>query len=57
LQDFCAHVASYEVHLARPAGSPPRKALISHPGDPFVTYVTNGFATLKAEQAKLLRRK
>jgi hypothetical protein len=54
LQDFCAHVASYEVHLARPAGSPPRRALIAHPGEPFVTYVRDGFATLKKEQARLL---
>ncbi|MGV9764797.1 hypothetical protein [Micromonospora tulbaghiae] len=54
LQDFCAHVASYEVHLARPSGSPPRQALIAHPGEPFVAYVQNGFATLKKEQARLL---
>ncbi|MFJ1543306.1 hypothetical protein ACIODS_32710 [Micromonospora chalcea] len=54
LQDFCAHVASYEVHLARPAGSLPRQALIAHPGEPFVTYVRDGFATLKKEQARLL---
>ncbi|MGC5322802.1 hypothetical protein ACPXB5_29185 [Micromonospora arida] len=54
LQDFCAHVASYEVHLARPAGSPPQRALIAHPGEPFITYVGDGFATLKKEQTRLL---
>jgi hypothetical protein len=56
-QVFCAHVASYEVHLARPAGSPRQRALIAHPGEPFVAYVRDGFVSLKAEQAKLLRRK
>lgn len=57
LQDFCAHVASYEVHIARPAGSPPGRALVAHPGEAFVSYVRDGFTALKAEQAKLLRPK
>ena len=57
LQDFCAHVASYEVHLAQPAGSRRQRALIAHPGMPFVTYVRDGFTSLKAEQAKLLHRR
>ncbi|GIF62084.1 hypothetical protein Ais01nite_01190 [Asanoa ishikariensis] len=55
LQDFCAHVASYEVHLASPGGAPQRRALITHPGAPFVTYVRAGFTALKREQATLLR--
>ncbi|GAA4605172.1 hypothetical protein BJY16_005282 [Actinoplanes octamycinicus] len=56
LQDFCTHVASYEVHLTPPAGPARRKALVPHPGEPFVRYVQDGFAALKAEQARLLRR-
>jgi hypothetical protein len=56
LQDFCAHVASYEVYLARPEGSGTGRALIRHPGEPYVTYVRQGFAALKREQASLLGR-
>lgn len=54
LQDFCAHVASYEVHLARPDDAPSGRALIGHPGAPYVTYVRERFADLKAEQGRLL---
>ncbi len=54
LQDFCAHVASYEVYLSKPDNRRIGRALIGHPGAPYVTYVQDRFAALKAEQARLL---
>jgi hypothetical protein len=57
LQDFCAHVASYEVHLARPDNEPIGRALIGHPGAPYVAYVRDRFAALKAEQGRLIGRR
>ena len=54
LQDFCAHVSSYEVLLSTEGRDVGRKALIRHPGGPYVDYVRNSFARLKAEQHRLL---
>lgn len=54
LLDFCAHVASYEVHLAKPDDWRIGRVLVGHPGAPYVTYVRDRFTSLKAEQARLL---
>jgi hypothetical protein len=56
LQDFCAHVASYEVVLARGDGpdEPVGRPLVPHPGTPFAEYVRTSFAALKSRQATLL---
>ncbi len=55
LQDFCAHVTSYEVLLG--ADESGERPLIGHPGEPYVEYVRTSFARLKAEQLRLLRGK
>lgn len=55
LQDFCAHVTSYEVLLgAEESGERP---LIGHPGEPYVEYVRTSFTRLKVEQLRLLSGK
>lgn len=54
LLDFCAHVASYEVFLARPDNELIARALVDHPGRKYVTYTRSGFASLKAKQGRLL---
>jgi hypothetical protein len=58
-QDFCSHVASYEVLLAEPTGPTglTGSALMAHPGTPFVEYVRECFTGLKAKQAALLKSK
>ncbi len=56
LLDFCAHVASYEVYMAGMNDEEEGRALVGHPGAPYVTYVRDRFASLKAEQARLLAR-
>jgi hypothetical protein len=57
LQSFCAHVASYEVYLARPDKMPIGRALIRHPGALYVTHVRDRFANLKAEQTRLVGKR
>lgn len=53
LREFCAHVTSYEVLLSTDSDGH-GLALIRHPGTPYVEYVRDSFARLKAEQARLL---
>jgi hypothetical protein len=55
LLDFCAHVTSLEVLLSAEAEGLSEHPLIRHPGAPYVTYVRDTFARLKAEQQQLLR--
>lgn len=57
LQDFCSHVASYEVLLAQVDRTLAERALVRHPGDPFVDYVRASYAALKDEQERLLSRR
>lgn len=52
--DFCAHVTSCEVLLATEGDDLATKALIPHPGSPYVKYVRDSFMRLKAEQHRLL---
>ncbi|WP_228122611.1 hypothetical protein [Saccharothrix syringae] len=54
LRDFCAHVTSLEIVLAAEADGVHERALIGHPGAPFVTYVREAFLHLKQEQQRLL---
>lgn len=54
LQDFCAHVTSYEVFLSSEKDGIGGRALIRHPGSTYVKYVRDSFARLKAEQLQLL---
>jgi hypothetical protein len=42
------------VSSATAPSGPRSRALIAHPGNPFVTYVQESFARLKAEQQHLL---
>ncbi|MFE2460707.1 hypothetical protein [Streptomyces sp. NPDC059402] len=53
--DFCAHIASYEVAVAEWEAGEEGKALVSHPGKDFVTYVRESYTNLKEAQAKVLR--
>ncbi|MEV4180639.1 hypothetical protein [Streptosporangium canum] len=55
LQDFCAHVTSYEVFLFDEEERLGTQVLVRHPGSAYVEYVRNSFARLKAEQLQLLR--
>jgi hypothetical protein len=54
LCDFCAHVTSVEIVLAAEAYGVHERALIGHPGAPFVTYVREAFLGLKQDQQRLL---
>ena len=54
LRDFCAHVASLEIVSAAETDGVHERALIGHPGAPFVTYVREAFLRLKQEQQRLL---
>ncbi|UJW32579.1 hypothetical protein L3Q67_01960 [Saccharothrix sp. AJ9571] len=54
LRDFCAHVTSLEIVLAAEAEGVQDKALIGHPGTPFVNYVREAFLRLKQDQQRLL---
>ena len=55
MQEFCSHVAAYEVLLARGAEQnwSFKRSLIPHPGPSFAEYIQTSFATLKARQAAL----
>ena len=59
LRVFCAHVAAYEVLMSieDPDDNPTSRALIEHPGEPYVQYVRRSFADLKQEQARLLGKR
>jgi hypothetical protein len=54
LRDFCAHVTSLEIVSAAEAEGVQERALVGHPGAPFVTYVREAFLRLKQEQRRLL---
>lgn len=56
LLDFCAHVAGYDAVLQRwEAGDYSTVgSLLDHPGDAYLTYVRESFATLKKRQQALL---
>ncbi|MEU4370250.1 hypothetical protein [Micromonospora chersina] len=57
LRDLCAHVAAQEiVRVAEVEEDARQPILIGHPGDAYVTYVRRTFASLKKEQAQLLRQ-
>jgi hypothetical protein len=55
LRDFCAHVASLEIILAAEVEGIRERALIVHPGTPYVSYIRSSFEYLKGEQQHLLR--
>lgn len=55
LEDFCAHVASVEIVLAAEAEGLKEEALIKHPGAAYVSYVRDAYASLQAEQQRLLQ--
>lgn len=55
LRDFCAHVASLEVALAAQQEGRSERALIKHPGAPYVSHVHDRFVSLKNEQHRLLK--
>ncbi|MGC5561655.1 hypothetical protein ACPYPG_02270 [Streptomyces sp. FR-108] len=53
VQQFCAHVTSYEVLLSTGTSSGGH-ALIRHPGSEYVNYVRRSFRRLQTEQSTLL---
>ncbi len=53
LEAFCAHVAASEMAIQSDPGGG-RRAIISHPGAPFVDYVRATYLRLKQTQAALL---
>jgi hypothetical protein len=55
LRDFCAHVASVEVVMAAQKDGVAERALIGHPGDSYIAYVRDTFASLKTDQHRLLK--
>jgi hypothetical protein len=55
LKDFCAHVASVEIVIAAEEKDMQERALISHPGAVYSTYIRDSFVRLKNEQQHLLR--
>lgn len=55
LMEFCAHVGSLEIVLAAEAQGAQESALVTHPGDSYVTYIRRTFQDLKGEQQHLLR--
>ena len=57
LQDFCAHVASYEVLLSRMDQPSVERAVVRHPGKPYVSYVQTSYAALRKERERLLARR
>jgi hypothetical protein len=57
LQDFCAHVASYEVLLSRMDQPSVERTVVRHPGKPYVSYVQTSYAALRKERERLLARR
>lgn len=55
LRDFCAHVTSLEIVQAAEAEGVNEGALIKHPGNAYISYVRDAYASLKKEQQRLLR--